>query len=251
MPRKLGQHFLIRDAILERLAAAACGDQTRRVLEIGPGGGALTRHLLPRTEELHAIELDATLAERLRAKFAGEPKLHVHRADVLATDLTRWGAAVISGNLPYYITSPIIEKFLALDERFERAVFVVQWEVAERLLAQAGTRAYGYLSVAVQLVCDVEMVCRIPATAFVPPPKVESAGIRFQRKQHPPDDLQELLTFAGRCFAHKRKTLRNNLRPYYGAAIDAQPEAGLRAEQLELERFRDLYARLNTACGNS
>lgn len=244
MPRKLGQHFLVGDAILERLAAAACEEYTPRVIEVGPGRGALTRHLLARTDELHAIELDASLAGYLRTKYASEPKLHVHVSDVLSTDLAQWGSAVIAGNLPYYITSPIIEKFFALDERFPVAVFLMQSEVAERVIALPHTRAYGYLTVATQLVCDVELLCRVPASAFIPPPKVESAAVRFRRKAEIPTDLGALLDFVSRCFAHKRKTLRNNLRPFYGERADALPEAGLRAEQLTISQFIDLHRRL-------
>lgn len=246
MPRKLGQHFLIRHAILERLAVAACGEFSSRVIEIGPGRGALTRHLLPRTDELHAIELDVQMAAYLEAQFANEPKLHVHVADVLATDLAQWGAAVMAGNLPYYITSPILEKFLSLDDRFQVAVFLVQSEVADRLIAEPGSRAYGYLTVAAQLVCTVELVCRVPASAFSPPPKVDSAAVRFERKTAISRDLPQLLAFVSRCFLHKRKTLRNNLRPYYGESIDNFPEASLRAEQLTLDQFIRLRERLST-----
>lgn len=247
MPRRLGQHFLVRDSILERLAAAACGEHTPRVIEIGPGRGALTRHLLPRTDELHAIELDASLASGLRVKFASESKLHIHTADVLATDLTQWGPAVLAGNLPYYITSPIIEKFLALDARFPSAVFLMQREVAERLLAQPGSRDYGYLTVAVRLVCEVELVSKVPPSAFVPPPKVDSAAVQFNRRLEIPAALPGLLRFVGRCFAQKRKTLRNNLRPYYREQADALPEARLRAEQLSIAEFIRLYTLLEAA----
>lgn len=246
MPRKLGQHFLIRDEILERLARAACGEYFSRVIEIGPGRGALTRHLLPRTGELHAIELDRSLASYLESKFASEPKLHVHVSDVLATDLAQWGAAVITGNLPYYITSPVIEKFLKLDKRFATAVFLTQLEVADRLLASPRRRAYGYLTVATQLVCELDLICRVPASAFVPRPKVDSAAVRFRRKTEIPSNLSELLVFVSRCFSQKRKTLRNNLRPFYGKAADTIPEAGLRAEQLSISQFDDLHARLST-----
>jgi 16S rRNA (adenine1518-N6/adenine1519-N6)-dimethyltransferase len=244
LPRKLGQHFLVRDTILERLAVAACGEHAARVIEIGPGRGALTRHLLPRTDELHAIEIDPSLADYLHSRFSGEAKLHIHRSDVLRTDLAQWGAAAIAGNLPYYITSPIVEKFLALDARFPVAVLLMQREVAERILAGPGTRAYGYLTVAVRLVCDVQLVAEAPPAAFVPPPKVDSAAIRFVRKAEAPDALPQLLAFVGRCFAQKRKTLRNNLRPFYGAAIDTLPEAPLRAEQLGIPQFLALYSKL-------
>jgi 16S rRNA (adenine1518-N6/adenine1519-N6)-dimethyltransferase len=245
LPRKLSQHFLIRDAILERLASAACEEYTPRVIEIGPGRGALTRHLLPRTDELHAIELDPSLANYLRAKYASEEKLHVHASDVLSTDIAQWGPAVVIGNLPYYITSPIIGKFLSLDQRFPIAVFLMQSEVAERILATPRTRAYGYLTVSTRLVCDVELVCRVPASAFVPPPKIESAAVRFRRKPEIPLDLNALLTFVGRAFAHKRKTLRNNLRAFYGEHVNVLPETSLRAEQLTIQEFVDLHAKLS------
>ena len=244
LPRKLGQHFLVSQSVLEKLAEAACGEHVERVIEIGPGRGALTRHLLPRTNELHAIEVDSNLADYLQHEFASEAKLHVHHADVLQTDLRQWDAAAIAGNLPYYITSPIITKFLDLDKRFPTAVFLVQLEVAKRLLAGPGTRDYGYLTVSTQLVCNVELVCHVPARAFSPPPKVESAAVRLQRKSSPPANLPDLLMFVGRCFAQKRKTLRNNLRPFYGARIDSMPEAGLRAEQLSVDEFAPLLQRL-------
>ncbi len=243
MSQRLGQHFLVRDTILEPLAEA-CGNNLTRTIEIGPGRGTLTRHLLSRTNELRAIELDSRLAARLRTKFAGEPKFHLHEADVLSTDLSQWGEAVVTGNLPYYITSPLIKKFLALDARFETAVFLVQWEVAERLVASSGTRAFGYLSVAAQLICEVELLRKVPPDAFLPPPKVDSGAVRFRRRKTPPLNLEELLLFVGRCFTHKRKTLRNNLRPFYGTEIDDLPEAGLRAEQLTLAQFVELHARL-------
>jgi 16S rRNA (adenine1518-N6/adenine1519-N6)-dimethyltransferase len=169
----------------------------------------------------------------------------VHACDVLSTDIAQWGPAVVTGNLPFYITSPIIEKFLALDQRFAVAVFLMQLEVAERILARPRTRAYGYLTAATQLVCDVELVSRVPASAFVPPPKVDSAAVRFRRKPDVPAHLDSLLIFVGRSFAHKRKTLRNNLRPFYGERVDALPEAGLRAEQLTIQQFVDLHAKLS------
>jgi 16S rRNA (adenine1518-N6/adenine1519-N6)-dimethyltransferase len=244
LPRKLGQHFLVEESILERLAAAACGTHVPRVVEIGPGRGALTRHLLPRTDELHAVELDASLVGRLKREFAEDPRFHVQHSDVLETDLAQWGPATITGNLPYYITSPIIEKFLALDERFQTAVFLMQWEVAQRVLSGPNSRDYGYLSVAVQLICEVSLVCKVAPGAFSPPPKVDSAAVKFVRKGAAPTNLPELLKFVGRSFAQKRKTLRNNLRPFYGDAVNDLPEAGLRAEQLSIEQFIDIQRRL-------
>ncbi len=243
MPRKLGQHFLASESILEQIARAA-QPNPGRIVEIGPGRGALTRHLLPLCEELHAIEIDARLAALLTAKFAAEPNFHLHHADVLATDLAQWGPAVIAGNLPYYITSPIVERFLRLDENFPAAVFLMQWEVAQRLLAKPHSRDYGYLTVATQTVCQVELVCKVPPSAFSPPPKVDSGALKLLRRAELTPDLPALLQFVSRCFTHKRKTLRNNLRPFYGTVIDGMPEAGLRAEQLQLTQFAELRSRL-------
>jgi len=228
---------------LAHLATAACGTHTQRVIEIGPGRGALTRRLLLHCDELHAVEIDPQLAAHLQSAFADEAKLHIHLADALAIDLAQWGPAVIAGNLPYYITSPLVLKFVNLDARFSRAVFLVQEEVAQRITARHGTRDYGYLSVATQLVCDVELISKVPASAFSPPPKVNSAAIRLTRKPDVPLDLRGLLEFVGRCFAHKRKTLRNNLRPFF-RAIDLLPEANLRAEQLRVPQFAELRAKL-------
>jgi 16S rRNA (adenine1518-N6/adenine1519-N6)-dimethyltransferase len=247
LPRKLGQHFLTNESILEQLAIAACGEHNDRTIEIGPGRGALTRHLLKRTNELHAVEIDGRLVAYLQEKWADEPRFHVHQADVLATDLGQWGPATITGNLPYYITSPIIDKFLQLDASFPVAVFLMQWEVAQRLLASPGTRDYGFLTVAARLVCDLDLVCKVPPSAFRPPPQVDSAAVRFVRKREQPIDKASLLLLASRSFAQKRKTLRNNLRPFYGTVIDSFPEAGLRAEQLTIENFIDLHQRLRTA----
>lgn len=160
--------------MLDRLAKAACGEHTSRVIEIGPGKGALTRHLLRLADEIHVIELDRDLVDYLGGKLGGDPRLNIHQGDVLSTDLAQWGGAVVTGNLPYYITSPIIERFLGLDERFPVGVFLVQWEVAERLLARPGTRDYGYLTVSTQLICEVSLVTKVGPGAFLPPPKVDS-----------------------------------------------------------------------------
>jgi 16S rRNA (adenine1518-N6/adenine1519-N6)-dimethyltransferase len=244
LPRKLGQHFLVQKSILEQLAIAACGACVPRIIEIGPGRGALTRHLLPRTNELHAVELDEALIQVLQREFGTDPRFRLHHADVLETDLAQWGSAAIVGNLPYYITSPIIEKFLALNQDFPSALFLMQWEVAQRILSGPNSRDYGYLSVAVQLTCEVSLVCKVAPGSFSPPPKVDSAAIKFIRKPEAPANLPAVLKLVSRSFAQKRKTLRNNLRPFYGDAANSLPEAGLRAEQLSVEQFIDLERRL-------
>ena len=184
------------------------------------------------------------LVTRLRNQFHDNPKLYLHHANVLETDLAQWGPAVITGNLPYYITSPIVERFLSLGPDFKRAVFLMQLEVARRITAKPGSRDYGYLSVFAQLVSEVDTVVTVPPGAFSPPPKVDSAAVLFRRREVVPHLWRSVLKLASHAFAHKRKNLRNNLRPFYGAIIDNLPEVNLRAEQLSVEQFISLHDRL-------
>jgi 16S rRNA (adenine1518-N6/adenine1519-N6)-dimethyltransferase len=246
---KLGQHFLKSGAILRRIAEAACPKgEAALVVEIGAGEGALTEHLAERAQRVVAIEVDPELAGKLMVRFATNPRVKVVPGDVLATDLTQWGSAVVAGNLPYYITSPVVERVLAMGKVLERGVFLVQKEVAERLTAEPGTRDYGFLTVATQLSAETKMLFRVPPGAFSPPPKVDSAVVRLTPRRKDDNSVQDptpLLAFVGLCFRHKRKTLRNNLTPIFPASlVDSLPEAGLRAEQLTLDQFRSLYRRL-------
>jgi 16S rRNA (adenine1518-N6/adenine1519-N6)-dimethyltransferase len=243
--RRLGQHFLIRDATLDRLAGAACPEREPLVVEIGPGRGALTRSLLQRAGRVVAIEIDPALAAALRRRYEGESRLTVVQADVLETDLEQWGPAVIAGNLPYYITSPILEKVLRLGGTLRRAVLLVQKEVADRLTAAPGSRDYGYLTVLTNFFAFPEMLFRVPPGAFSPPPKVDSAAVRLIPRPGGwgVDDRDAFLQFASRCFRQKRKTLRNNLAAFYGPQVDRWPEARMRAEQLSMEQFVALYRR--------
>jgi len=244
VPRqKLGQHFLIKGSVLERIAAAACPPGTQLAIEIGPGRGALTEKLLKRAARVVAIELDPYLVEHLRRKFASEPRLEVIHGDVLKTDLARFPLAVIAGNLPYYITSPILEKTARL--HYQRALFLVQKEVAERLAAAPGSREYGYLTVHISLFAEIRRLFDVKPSAFHPPPKVDSAVVRLEPRLPPPDIAPDaFLRFAAQCFRQKRKTLRNNLAAIFGKErVDAWPEAGLRAEQISLEWLLEIYRR--------
>jgi len=273
LPPKLGQHFLIKGSILERIAAAVCPADEDLVIEIGPGKGALTEKLLKRAARVVAIEVDYELVDHLRRKFAGEPRLEIVHADVLQTDLAQWGRAPVAGNLPYCIASPIIAKTVRLNVpgtvtgdvpgavtgevpgavpgdvpgSLPRAVFLIQKEVAERLVAQPGDRAYGYLTVQTALFADVRLLFEVKPGAFAPPPKVDSAVVLLEPGAR---DLgltghDAFLRFVGHCFRQKRKMLRNNLAPIYGKdLIDAWPESTLRAEKLSLEDFAAMYRRL-------
>ncbi len=242
--QRLGQHFLHRQSVLVRLAEAACPTPESLVIEIGPGRGALTGQLLERAARVIAIELDSNLASHLRLEFPG---LTVVEGDVLETDLRQWGPAVVAGNLPYYISSPILEHVLGMGPLLKRAVVLLQNEVAERLTAGPGSRDYGYLTVRTNLHSVPEILFRIPPGAFSPPPKVDSAAVLLTPGAPEAlgvNDPEAFLEFAAHAFRQKRKTLRNNLAPKYGRQVEAWPEAGMRAEQLSLAKLVELWRRL-------
>ena len=258
MGRRLGQHFLTRNSILDRIAEAACADNPATVVEIGPGRGALTGPLLDRAAKVVAIEVDPVLVHYLQQKFSEElasGRLMLIEADVLKADLASLAQpapAAIAGNLPYYITSPILERVFGLDGVWQRAVFLVQAEVAARLAAGPGGRDYGYLSVLTQIYAKPNVLCEVPRGAFRPPPKVDSAVVVLEPRDAAHDwglaDRASFLRFASQCFRQKRKTLRNNLAPQYGRErVDALEEGRLRAEQLSIAQLADLYRRLGPA----
>jgi len=252
--RRLGQHFLTRKSTLERIAESACGERTPLVIEIGAGRGALTESLLGRAEKVVAIELDPVLGHYLRQKFrdaleAG--RLILVESDILKTDLGGWGPAVIAGNLPYYITSPILERLFAARANWKLAVILVQAEVAARIVAEPGCRDYGYLSVMVQAQARAERLFEVPRVAFRPPPKVDSAVVRLEPEDPTRNlgikDLQLFLNFAGNCFRYKRKTLRNNLIGLYDrSAVEPLVGPKDRAEALSVAELGQLFQALTT-----
>jgi 16S rRNA (adenine1518-N6/adenine1519-N6)-dimethyltransferase len=217
-----------------------CPAREALVIEIGPGRGALTEKLLKRADRVIAIEVDYELVQHLRQRFAGAPLEIVH-ADVLQTDLSQWGPAPISGNLPYYITSPILERSTRTGA--PRAVFLMQKEVADRLVAKPGNRDYGFLTVQTALLAETKYLFEVKPGSFSPPPKVDSAVVLLTPRQTQVSD--DLIRFVGYCFSHKRKTLRNNLAGIYGKErIESWPEASLRAEQIPVDQFVEMWKRL-------
>ncbi len=252
---KLGQNFLRDPQAIERIVRAM-GDLTgETVVEIGPGRGAITRALSARAERVIAIELDAELAEHLRCQFPPE-RVNVVQADVLGFDFPRAAGQAgkrlaVAGNLPYYITSPILMKLAENHASLERAVLMVQREVADRIVAAPGSRDYGVLSIALQMYGPVEPLFTLPPDAFSPPPDVHSTVFRWRfapRFTELGVDENGFLQFVRKAFAQKRKTLANNLRAagfapgmIAPALAQASVHAHARAEALSLEELGRLW----------
>ena len=170
-------------------------------------------------------------------------------ANALDVDWSQWGPGVLAGNLPYYVATPLISKYLHNPGLLSHAVFLIQKEVAERITAKPGGREFGYLSIECQFFAEVEYLFSVPPGAFQPPPKVDSAVIRLTPRQElAVDDPEGFLAFASVCFRQKRKTLRNNLAAGYPPAVYAsRPEISRRAEQLTVVEFVDLYRHIKDA----
>jgi 16S rRNA (adenine1518-N6/adenine1519-N6)-dimethyltransferase len=213
--KSLGQHFLGDVRILTRIADALELDAGETVVEIGPGRGALTDVLRERAGRVVAIEYDRALAAMLRQKYAGT-NVEIVEGDVLQTDLgaAAGGPYALAGNVPYYITTPIL--FHALEPpRASRAVYLVQREVADRMAAPPGSKTYGALSVNVQALATVESLFRVPAGAFRPPPKVESAVVRVVPRPEPavaPAEEQRFRETVQAIFGMRRKQLQRVIR---------------------------------------
>jgi 16S rRNA (adenine1518-N6/adenine1519-N6)-dimethyltransferase len=274
--QRLGQHFLADAGWREQIARAigvsphstprpssvdAAPDPPYCWIEIGAGHGEMTEHLLSTGAAVCAVELDAPLAARLQKLAKKFPNLTVIRGDVLQTDLAALATGRrirLYGNLPYYITSPILHHFFKFADFIDEIHIVIQEEVALRLTAKPETKQYGYLSVVTQLHTRPEFVLRIPRSAFSPPPKVGSALVTLrlpgERAKLKLRDEMAFLDFVKLCFAQKRKTLVNNLRELAEPDIVRETLAahGLRtdarAEQLSVAQFAALHDSLTAAC---
>ena len=259
---KLGQNFLVDTEAMQRIAASIGDLSGRTVVEIGPGRGAITATLAARAAHVLAVELDHVLALHLRVQFPPE-RVTIVEQDVLDFDFEKaranFAAAsaaanerlLVVGNLPYGITSPILLKLAASHAALDRAVLMVQREVADRVTAQPGSRDYGLLSVTVQMYGPTQQLFILPPESFSPPPEVHSTVFRWRFSPRFAElDVEEasFLRFVRLCFAQKRKTLANNLRaaaipPAAIAAALAQAAIDplSRAEALPIESFAALW----------
>ena len=222
--KSLGQHFLSDPRILARIADALQLTGTETVVEIGPGRGGLTAQLVDRAAALVAVEVDRQLAAMLRERYARAAHVRIVEADVLQIGLAAAAGTtefVVVGNVPYYITTPIIFQTLE-PPRPRRAVFLVQREVADRMAAPPGDKTYGALSVNVQAFTRVESLFRVPPGAFQPPPKVESAVVRLVPRDEPLVAVHEEARFRSivqQAFGMRRKQMRRVARSLF--ALDA------------------------------
>jgi 16S rRNA (adenine1518-N6/adenine1519-N6)-dimethyltransferase len=256
---KFGQNFLVDDAARHAIVDALGDISKRTVIEIGPGHGAITEILAGRCHRLIALELDRALAAELTFRFRDQPQVQIIEGDVLKADfrglVPDGETADVIGNLPYYITSDILLHLFAAGSTgvIDRAVLMMQREVADRVSATPGVRDYGLLSATAQMNAQVDNLFTLPPSAFSPPPDVYSTVLRLQfapRFAELGIDAAGFNNFLRQCFAQKRKTLQNNLRAAgysleeLSAAWPANIPAQARAESLALEPMAELYRSL-------
>lgn len=239
--KRFGQHFLIDEGVLQRLADCISARETDRMLEVGPGPGALTAHLFGETRQYLAVELDRDLIAPLGARFPG---LELISADILRVNLDSlleppgWR---LVGNLPYNISSPLLLKLFRHLDRIEDMHFMFQRELAERLCARPGGKGWGRLGVVTQYHCHVEALFDVPPEAFAPPPKVHSRVVRLwpreRREAVDPGMFAQVLRLA---FSARRKRIANGLKTL---AVDweaAGVSADVRPDELSVVDFVNL-----------
>lgn len=253
MPRRLGQHFL-RPASVERLLQLIDPRRDQTFLEIGPGKGALTLPLVERAGRVVAVELDRRLAAELQQRDI--PRLTVVPGDALRTDLAALvpkGSRLV-GNLPYYVSSPLLRRFLDLRSHVTDLHVTLQEEVARRVASPPGSREYGILSVLFAAWADVDLPLRFPPGAFVPAPKVWSAVLRARFLAAPRVEIDDMAAFehlVKTAFRQRRRTLENNLRDSYANLKEnlrlLNIEGSCRAETLSVVEFARLSRALRRA----
>jgi 16S rRNA (adenine1518-N6/adenine1519-N6)-dimethyltransferase len=238
--KELGQHFLVDENILGVIGRLAELDDEDVVLEVGPGLGVLTTYLADRVRQVYAVELDASLGPQLIERLAGRPNVELRFGDALRLDLPEAapGAAKLVANLPYNIATPLIAESLDGLPQLELWCVMVQREVADRFFAAPSTKAYGAVSVLIQLVAERTGFHPVSRNVFRPRPNVESAIVAFRRTGLPPN-FAHVRRIVEAAFAHRRKKLANSLEL---AGIDVAPAdvPDVRAEELSPVAFLEL-----------
>ncbi|HSG49398.1 MAG TPA: 16S rRNA (adenine(1518)-N(6)/adenine(1519)-N(6))-dimethyltransferase RsmA [Longimicrobiales bacterium] len=247
--RSLGQNFLVDGNLQRKIVSALGAGPDDEVVEIGPGQGALTQHLVGRVGRLVLVELDDSLARGLHERYGDDPSVQVVHGDVLDTDLvgavSDWSAARVVGNIPYNITTPILFQLL-LRPRPREIVLMVQREVADRIVAAPGSGAYGALAVGVQSVADVRFLFPVPRKAFRPVPRVESAVVRVVPHAPPrltPHDEERLRLLTRAAFQWRRKQMQKILRSHPDIGLPEEVVARLGRElDVDLTRRPETFS---------
>lgn len=224
--KSLGQNFIIDTNILNKIVEAGPVDEQTVIIEVGPGVGALTEQLAKVAQQVYAFEIDERMLEVLDQSLSPYPNVKVFHQDILEVDLRAFSQeylkeaerVVVVANLPYYITTPIIMKFLHTSNHVDAMVFMMQKEVAQRMAAQEGSKEYGSLSLAIQYYAQSKLLFTVPKTVFMPQPRVDSAVVRLQLKDQlnpKAQDEEFLFNLIRGAFSQRRKTLWNNLRHFF------------------------------------
>lgn len=248
IPRhRFGQHFLEDESVLQRIVEAIHPQKNQNLLEIGPGLGALTLRVLPLCLELTAVELDRDLILPLQKKCESLGQLTLYQQDVLTFFLSNAhknheGLWRLFGNLPYNISTPLFFHLLTQREMISDMIFMVQKEVADRVTAKSNDSAYGRLSVMMQYACEAEKLFDVPATAFRPPPQVESSILLLKPKKRSllAQDENLFSKMVSSAFQMRRKTIRNSLRLFISDWSLFSFDSKLRAEDLSVEDYIQL-----------
>lgn len=247
--KSLGQHFLADPNYCRRIVHFAEIQPTDTVLEIGPGTGQLTKHLLVRARRVIAIEFDRDMVAHLRIRFAKEPRLTLIQLDVLTLDwdaILKTAPVKIVGNLPYNISTRVLTKTTEIKDRFHSFTFMIQKEVAERVLATPGSKDYGYFTLVMEYHFERVKGFDVPPGSFVPKPKVTSHVMKVVPRDppYPVKDYDQFLLLLKKSFQQRRKTLWNNLKPTVNEPrkLDAvlkacHIRAGDRPEEVTLEQY--------------
>ncbi|HKP70744.1 MAG TPA: 16S rRNA (adenine(1518)-N(6)/adenine(1519)-N(6))-dimethyltransferase RsmA, partial [Pyrinomonadaceae bacterium] len=242
--RSLGQNFLVDQGVVNRILDAFAAGKDDAVLEIGPGRGALTEGLVKSAGRVYVIEFDNNLAARLRERFAEAGAFTVIEDDVLKIEfreISSGGRLRLISNLPYNISTVVLQKLFDYRDVFSDCVLMFQKEVAERITAKPGTKDRGYLSVLTEVYFNVTRLFDVAPGAFHPPPKIWSSVVRLIPTDTVIDRPVEFSKLVAAGFAQKRKTIANNLKtfsPSYGAALDkAMIDGSRRAETLTLDEW--------------
>ncbi len=252
--KKFGQHFLTDLSVLQSIADAIAPTDADTVLEIGPGRGALTDLLVPRARRVVAVELDRALAAQLVERYRGNPKVSIVQEDILETDIRSLVGDdyILAGNVPYYITTPIIFKSIEPPVS-RRSVFLVQREVAHRMAANANDDDYGALTVNVAATSEVEIIREVPPGSFSPPPKVESAVIRLKPRAQPlieREHVPAFRVFVQAAFGQRRKQIQRVLRSVRALSVEevtrvlerCSIDPTARPETITPEKFVELFS---------